>query len=60
MQDENKKVNFLHILILVILSVFVFSVSESASEKDGLLKVYFFDVGQGDAILTFVTQHTNR
>jgi competence protein ComEC len=50
MQGKNKELTFLHVLILVILSVFVFSVSESASEKDGLLKVYFFDVGQGDAI----------
>jgi competence protein ComEC len=30
--------------------VFAWSTSSIASEKNGLLKIYFFDIGQGDAI----------
>lgn len=47
---SNKQLKFVHIVILLCLSVFVFSTYSTAQEKDGLLKIYFFDVGQGDAI----------
>ena len=39
-----------HLVILLCLSVFAFSTYSTAQEKDGLLKIYFFDVGQGDSI----------
>jgi len=45
-----KKISLVHIVILLCLFVFAFSTYSTAQEKDGLLKVYFFDVGQGDAI----------
>lgn len=45
-----KQLNLVHLVILLCLSVFAFSTHSTAQEKDGLLKVYFFDVGQGDAI----------
>lgn len=40
----------MHLVVILCLSVFAFSISSIASQKDGLLKIYFFDVGQGDAI----------
>lgn len=46
----NKRLSIIHIVIFLCLSVFAFSTHSTAQEKDGLLKVYFFDVGQGDAI----------
>ncbi|MEX2090857.1 MAG: ComEC/Rec2 family competence protein [Candidatus Paceibacterota bacterium] len=45
-----KKLSILHLVILLSLSVFAFSTHSTATQKDGLLKIYFFDVGQGDAI----------
>lgn len=39
-----------HLFVLLCLSVFAFSTHSSASQKDGLLKIYFLDVGQGDAV----------
>lgn len=45
-----KKLGLIHLVILLCLSVFAFSTKSIASQKDGLLKVYFFDVGQGDSI----------
>src|SRR3989344_3584550 len=45
-----KKISLVHIVILLCLFVFAFSTYSTAQEKDGLLKIYFFDVGQGDAI----------
>jgi len=45
-----KKLSLTHIVILLCLSVFTFSTYSIVQEKDGLLKIYFFDVGQGDAI----------
>lgn len=45
-----KQLKLIHLVILLCLSVFAFSTYSTAQEKDGLLKVYFFDVGQGDAI----------
>ncbi|KKR02381.1 MAG: internalization-related competence protein ComEC/Rec2 protein [Candidatus Yanofskybacteria bacterium GW2011_GWA1_39_13] len=46
----NKQLKLGHLVILLCLSVFAFSTYSLAQEKDGLLRVYFFDVGQGDAI----------
>ena len=40
----------MHLVVLLCLAVFVFSTNSVASQKDGLLKIYFFDVGQGDSI----------
>lgn len=37
-------------LILVCLLVLAIATGDAAGQKDGLLKVYFLDVGQGDAI----------
>src|SRR3989344_4050618 len=45
-----KQLKLIHLVILLILSVFAFSTHSIASQKDGLLKVYFFDIGQGDSI----------
>lgn len=45
-----KQLKLIHLVILLCLSVFAFSTYSTAQEKDGLLKVYFLDVGQGDAI----------
>lgn len=45
-----RKLSLSHLVIILCLSVFAFSTNSIASQKDGLLKVYFFDVGQGDAI----------
>ncbi len=45
-----KRLSLTHLVILLILFVFVFSTHSIASQKDGLLKVYFLDVGQGDAV----------
>lgn len=45
-----KRLSLIHLVILVCLLVFAFSTHSTASQKDGLLKVYFLDVGQGDAI----------
>ena len=44
------KLKFTHFVVLLCLAVFAFSTNSIANQKDGLLKVYFFDVGQGDAI----------
>ncbi len=38
------------IIVLICLLVLAVSTANSASQKDGLLKIYFLDVGQGDAI----------
>jgi competence protein ComEC len=45
-----KQLKLIHLVILLILSVFAFSTHSVASQKDDLLKVHFFDIGQGDAI----------
>src|SRR3990167_7438639 len=45
-----KKPSLIHLVIILCLFVFAFSNYSYASQKDGLLKIYFFDVGQGDAI----------
>lgn len=45
-----RKLSSIHLVIFLCLSVFAFSTRSIASQKNGLLKIYFFDVGQGDAI----------
>ena len=47
---QNKRLSLIHLVIILCLSVFSFSTHSIASQKDGLLKVYFLDVGQGDSI----------
>src|SRR3989344_5414768 len=47
---RTKQLGIIHLVVFLCLSVFAFSTYSTAQEKDGLLKVYFFDVGQGDAI----------
>ena len=44
------KLHLTHFVVLLCLAVFAFSINSIANQKDGLLKIYFFDVGQGDAI----------
>ncbi len=46
----NKKLTTIHIVIVLCLSIFALSINSAASQKDGLLRVYFLDVGQGDAM----------
>ncbi|MBI2068919.1 MAG: MBL fold metallo-hydrolase [Candidatus Yanofskybacteria bacterium] len=45
-----RKFSLTHLVIILCLTVFAFSTHSAAQEKDGLLKIYFFDIGQGDAI----------
>ena len=45
-----RKLSLTHLVILLCLSVFSFSTHSIASQKDSLLKIYFFDIGQGDSI----------
>lgn len=47
---QNRKLSLVHLVILLCLSVFAFSTNSTAFQKDGLLKIYFFDIGQGDSI----------
>lgn len=47
---KSKQLKLIHLVILLCLLVFVFSTNSAANQKDGLLKIYFFDVGQGDAM----------
>ena len=46
-----KQLKLIHLVTLLCLSVFAYSTYSIAQEKDGLLKIYFFDIGQGDSIL---------
>jgi competence protein ComEC len=45
-----RQLKLVHFATLLILSVFAFSTNSIASQKDGLLKIHFLDVGQGDSI----------
>ena len=45
-----RKLSLIHLVILLCLLVFSFSTHGIASQRDGLLKVYLFDVGQGDSV----------
>lgn len=47
---QNRKLSLVHLVVVLCLTVFTYSTHFTASQKDGLLKIYFFDVGQGDAI----------
>lgn len=46
---QSRQLKLSHLVLLLILSVFALSTHSYANQKDGLLKVYFFDVGQGDS-----------
>jgi competence protein ComEC len=48
---EDRKLGLGHVTILVCLIVFAVATSAIAKDQDGLLKIYFLDVGQGDAEL---------
>lgn len=45
---KSRQLNLVYLVILICL--FVFSTYSIASQKNGLLKIYFFNIGQGDAI----------
>lgn len=45
-----RRLSLIHLVVFLCLVVFAFSTNSIANQKDGLLKVYFLDVGQGDAI----------
>ena len=47
---QSRQLKLIHLVILLCLSVFAFSTSSIASQNDGLLKIHFLDIGQGDAI----------
>lgn len=47
---QPRQLKLIHLVVLLCLFVFALSTNSIASQKDGLLKVYFFDVGQGDSI----------
>lgn len=47
---QSKGLSAIHYIILLCLFVFAFSTHSIAQEKDGFIKIYFLDVGQGDAI----------
>lgn len=49
MRREYKKLSLAHVILIVCLFAFAFSTAGTASQKDGLLKIYFLNVGQGDA-----------
>ena len=46
----SKQLKLGHLVALLCLFVFAFSAHSIASNKDGLLRVYFLDVGQGDSV----------
>lgn len=45
-----KQLKLIHLVVFLCLSVFAYATYSAASQKNGLLKVYFLDVGQGDAM----------
>lgn len=47
---DNQTLKLRHIVLGVCLLVLAVSTASSANQKDGLLKIYFLDVGQGDAV----------
>lgn len=47
---QSRQLKLTHFVTFLILSVFALSTHSYANQRDGLLKVYFFDVSQGDAI----------
>ncbi|MDP3696931.1 MAG: hypothetical protein Q8R55_02755 [Candidatus Taylorbacteria bacterium] len=52
----SKQLKLIHLVILLCLFVFAFSTRSVASQKDSLLKIHFFDIGQGDAIFIVGSQ----
>ena len=48
---RKRQLSLTHLIIFLCLSVFAFSTHSTANQKDGLLKIYFLDIGQGDSIL---------
>lgn len=46
----SKQLKLIHLVVVLCLSIFALSTRSYTNQKDGLLKIYFFDVGQGDAI----------
>ena len=50
MKENYKKINFWHLAIFICLLIFALATHSATSQKDGFLKVYFLDVGQGDSV----------
>lgn len=50
MHSHQRQIGIFHIAVLVCLFVFAFSVCRAGRAADGFLRIYFLDVGQGDAI----------
>ena len=50
MSERGENIKLRHIFVAICLSVLAVATANAASQKDGLLKIYFLDVGQGDAI----------
>src|SRR3989344_3123251 len=48
---QSRQLKLIHLVVLLCLAVFAYSTNSIASQKDGLLRIYFFDVGQGDGLL---------
>ena len=48
----------LYLLAILFLAIFFIWYAVFAESRSGILTVAFLDVGQGDAILTSVTQYT--
>lgn len=46
----NRQLKLVHLVSILCLFIFAFSTHSIAFQKDGLLKIYFFDIGQGDSI----------
>ncbi|MFC1751549.1 hypothetical protein ACFLY5_00180 [Patescibacteria group bacterium] len=51
------KNNFIYFILATLLVVAVFVWSVVLAESRSELEVVFLDVGQGDSVLTLVTQH---
>ena len=47
---EGSKIRSWHLVLLALLTVLTLVTARGAGARDGLLRVYFLDVGQGDAI----------
>ncbi|OGN01449.1 MAG: hypothetical protein A3I26_00985 [Candidatus Yanofskybacteria bacterium RIFCSPLOWO2_02_FULL_43_10] len=47
---QSRQLKLVHLVTILCLSVFAYSTNSIAGQKNGLLKIYFFDIGQGDAI----------
>lgn len=56
---ENRKLKLWHLAVLICLLIFAWQTASSAASKDGLLKIYFLSVGQGDSEL-IITPNGNK